>query len=366
MGVPDEGACREMRRVGRDQCGGGPCGCHVPSAGVYAPHPSGVVTAVRGVHRIFGYAVRRRHRGLSTRRIRLHPSVMNADIVLAPGEWAARKAAHAARVGEWVAPRLDRAGRGEKHPVYDFLFTYYGQKPGRLARWEPGLGVTLAGEEARAWLAFSGYIVTPSGVTVDPAALTEKRRVFIAWLRRFLAATMERPPFFGCFGLHEWAMVYRTEEIRHALPLRLPPEELARFVESQVIRCSHYDAFRFFTPAARPLNRLQPTREAMPELEQSGCLHANMDLYKWAYKLHPFCPSELMADAFEIAVAARELDMRASAYDCSSLGFDAVPVETPEGRLRYEAEQRAISARARPVREALLELCDRLSAPPRE
>ena len=34
-----------------------------------------------------------------------------------------------------------------------------------------------------------------------------------------------------------------------------------------------------------PLNKLAPARELIPQLEQRGCLHANMDLYKWSYKL---------------------------------------------------------------------------------
>ncbi len=288
---------------------------------------------------------------------------MYADTVLPPEAWLARRAAHEARVRPWTQPCLARHNRGEKHPVYDFLFTYYGQRPGRLARWEPGYGATLAGDAARDFLGYAGYVLTDDGVRVDPAALTPKRLAFIGWLKRFLTTVRDRPAAFGCFGLHEWAMVYRTDDIRHALPLRMPPDELARFVESQVIRCSHHDAFRFFTPAARPLNRLRPeTRESVMEYEQCGCLHANMDLYKWAYKLHPFCPSELTADAFELAVAARELDMRASAYDCTSLGFEPVRIETPEGRLLYESEQRAISERSRPLRDRLIALCERLES----
>ena len=35
--------------------------------------------------------------------------------------------------------------------------------------------------------------------------------------------------------------------------------------------------------------------------EQPGCLHANMDLYKWAFKLAPFAPAELVADCFALA-----------------------------------------------------------------
>jgi hypothetical protein len=32
-------------------------------------------------------------------------------------------------------------------------------------------------------------------------------------------------------------------------------------VDASRIRCTHHDAFRFFTPPARPLNAVQPTRE---------------------------------------------------------------------------------------------------------
>jgi hypothetical protein len=158
-------------------------------------------------------------------------------------------------------------------------------------------------------------------------------------------------------------MVYKTVDIRHASqPLRLSPSEVASVVDSLPVRCSHYDAFRFFTSEARPLNRLQPTRETSPQLEQPACLHANMDLYKWAFKLAPWCPSELIADTFELARDIRELDMRASPYDLSSFGYTAVPIETPEGRAEYERYQRVFAERARPLRQRLIELCRALLA----
>ena len=289
-------------------------------------------------------------------------SASAAATFLNESEWLARRRAHEERVRPWTADRTARAGRGEKHPVYDFLFTYYGYKPGKLARWEPGFGAVLGGAAAETFLERDDYARLDGGVGLDPAKLDTKRLESIKWIRALLVATRSRAGAFGCFGLHEWAMVYRAEAVRHELPLRLDPEALARFVESQPVRCTHFDAFRFFTPEARPLNRFQPTRETAPALEQPGCLHANMDLYKWAYKLAPFCPSELMGDAFEVAVAAREMDMRASPYDVSSLGFRNIPIETPEGRARYEEEQRAVAERAAPVRDALVALCDRLLA----
>src|SRR5207248_3119835 len=111
--------------------------------------------------------------------------------------------------------------------------------------------------------------------------------------------------------------------------LRLGHRGTDDVVESMQIRCSHHDAFRFFTAAALPRNAVQPRREDQISLEQPGCLHANMDLFKWAYKLDPFVPAELVADCFDLAVRVRELDMRASPYDLSGLGYTPVAIETP-------------------------------------
>lgn len=281
--------------------------------------------------------------------------------ILAETTWHARRAAHEARVRPWVEPRLRRKSIGQRHPVDDFLFEYYAYRPGQLLNWHPGLGTVLEGESAREYLTQKHYVETPEGVMIDGESWPAQRQDFPGWLRTMLRNTRNRPAVFGCFGLHEWAMVYRTEEIRHEKwPLRLPPDEVAAVVESLPLRCTHFDAFRFFTPAARPLNRTQLVKESIPEMEQSGCLHANMDLYKWAFKLLPFSPSELVADTFELAREIRELDMRASPYDLSDLGYTAVPLETAEGRAEYEQAQRAFAQRAEPLRGRLLDLCEDL------
>ena len=80
-----------------------------------------------------------------------------------------------------------------------------------------------------------------------------------------------------------------------------------------------------------------------------------MDLYKLAAQCMPWVGSELLWKSFEFAIRARELDMQASAYDCSSLGYDAIPVETAEGRAIYERRQRELSETARPIRAELIE-----------
>ena len=118
-------------------------------------------------------------------------------------------------------------------------------------------------------------------------------------------------------------------------------------LESLPVHCTHHDAFRFFTAAARPRNALAPTRADQVANEQPGCLHATMDLYKWACKLAPATPSELIADCFELAVAVRELDMRASPYDLAELGYPPVRIETPAGRAEYARAQAAFAPRAR-------------------
>jgi len=286
-------------------------------------------------------------------------------IVLAETEWSARRSEHEARVRGWTDAHQARVARGEKHPVYDFLFSYYPFRPAWLRRWHPGPDVVLAGDQAREFLRWPEYAETNRGVRLSFTALRPSRREFVGWLRDLLIAMRDRPAFYGCYGLHEWAMVYRQTpgERRHgSYPLRFSSEDLACIVEGSAICCSHFDAFRFFTTPARSLNRLQPTRERVPELEQRGCLHANMDLYKWAFKLAPFAPSELIADSFELARDIREIDMRASPYDLRVLGFAPIPIETPEGRADYEVRQRSFAGRGEPLRERLLGLCERLLA----
>ena len=284
---------------------------------------------------------------------------------LSEADWRERQRAHEARIRHWTNPHQARQARGEKHPVEDFLFEYYRFRPSWLRRWHPGPDVVILGDRAREFLRWPEYRETEGGVALDVATFPAARRDSLLWLRGLLRATAERAPAYGCFGLHEWAMVYRQEphEVRHsAWPLRFPADEIARILEAQPVCCTHFDAFRHFTVAAAPLNRLQPTRASTDQFEQRGCLHANMDLYKWAFKLAPFTPAELIADCFEFARAIREVDMRASPYDLRALGYEPIAIETPEGRAEYEVHQRAFAERGTPLRARLIALCERLLA----
>jgi hypothetical protein len=282
--------------------------------------------------------------------------------VLDPDTWRARRSAHHRRVDELTAGHLARRRDGERHPVEDFLFTYYSFRPAQLRRWHPGAGVVLgAADPANLG---PGYVAHPGGAVLDPSALT-RRAALLPWLVDLLERTAARAPQFGCFGMHEWAMVYRLrpDQVRHAAwPLRLGAAGTDAVVDEVGVRCSHFDAYRFFTEAARPLNPLAPTREGQAEQEQPGCLHAAMDCYRWAYKLGPLVPSELTADCFVLAREIRELDMRASPYDLTALGYEPVPVETPAGRARYVAAQRDFARRAAPLRDRLLRHARALAA----
>ncbi|CAN0537189.1 unnamed protein product [Ectocarpus sp. 8 AP-2014] len=82
-------------------------------------------------------------------------------------------------------------------------------------------------------------------------------------MRDLLQATTSRAPVLHCFGLHEWAMLYRphgaeeggvdARSVHQTLPLRVPQDEINAMVEGRggALACTHFDAFRFFTPEAK-------------------------------------------------------------------------------------------------------------------
>lgn len=287
-----------------------------------------------------------------------------AGVRLDPEQWTARADAHAARVEAFVAPHARRARVGESHPVWDFLFSYYSLRPGQLRCWHPGFRVVLTGGEAvRRYQGRRGYTVDAAGVHVGDGYL-HSRVDTISFVADLLRETARRPAKLNCFGLHEWAMVYRSGAVRHdRVPLRLGAAGTDTVVEAEIagpLRCSHFDAFRFFTEDAAPRNMDSPSRATQQDWEQPGCLHANMDLYKWSYKLSPLIDSELLLDCLELAAAAREIDMRASPYDLSDYGYTPIAVEHADGRAEYVRCQKAIAARAAPLRAALLARCDLL------
>lgn len=282
-------------------------------------------------------------------------------------EWQARQKAHLNRVETLADAFVQRRSRAEKHPVHDFLFTYYNVSPAKLKQWLPPMGVQIAVEESdfitMPWLLTAPVIRQANVLQLDTCVLRPHIQDLARWIRTLCQSIQSRPGRFRCYGLHEWAMVYQqtAEQVRHqGYELRMPPDKLASFVQAQSLCCSHYDAYRFFTPEALPLNQWQPVLETRLEMEQGGCLHANMDLYKWSSKLWPWVGSDLIGECFAHACEGRDLDMRASPYDLKHLGYEPILIETPEGRACYEKEQRDLALKAQPLRQRLLEAADQV------
>lgn len=265
-------------------------------------------------------------------------------------EWRELMAAHEERADERLAKFRHPGGY---HPVYDFLFEYYPVRPTHLRRWHPGFGVKLDGKPPhRQW---RDYCQGDNGLTeLDLPAFWLRRGESIMRMRTLMTRTALNPATFDCFGLHEWAMVYKIDSPRHKLPLRLGLEGTNAVVESNRFKCTHFDAYRFFSTPALPLNLTVLTRNTQPDFEQTGCVHATMDLYKWAWKLGSLIPGEVFLDALDLAIAARTLDMEASPYDCRGLGFSVVAIETTEGKAEYVRRQRELAKRAEPLREKLI------------
>ena len=284
---------------------------------------------------------------------------------IAAAQWRAERQLHFDVIRPFTASYRKRRARGGLHPIYDFLFQYYTLSTAKLEKWRPGYGAVLEPGEERVnsdLLSDTNYTMSPEGITLSSSAIHPKHIKQLLWIRSLCKAILGRESRFTCYGLHEWAMTYRTSDIRHQYPLRLSAEEIARVVDSTTYCCSHFDAFRFSSPAARGLNVLQPTSQTLLKFEQGGCVHANMDLYKWAYKLIPLVPSSLLRDCFLLACETREIDMRASPYDFTSLGFAPITIETEAGRDEYRHAQQSIAERAVGLRTRLLDLIDRVLA----
>ncbi|MBV7363559.1 3-methyladenine DNA glycosylase [Actinomycetaceae bacterium TAE3-ERU4] len=299
-------------------------------------------------------------------------NVQVSDLSLLPSEiWFPRARKHLEHAQTLGKGRRYRALRGLKEPVSDFLWEYYGIKPRQLEIWHPGVGVAILEPESekkepafvwndlahRRW-----YQVISSSqgraLTFDVNTWVEERGRGIKFMAELLRAVNSRKPFLGCLGLHEWAMVYEGKP-RHPLPLRLGAKGSDELTRSLPVRCTHFDAFRFFTDSARPLNAYQPTSEGVVSMEQPGCLHQNMDLLRYCLKLGPLVPGEVLLRAFEFALEIRTLDMAASPYDCSSSGLQPVKIETAEGKAKYIEQQRDFYERGLRLREELISLLAR-------
>ena len=290
-----------------------------------------------------------------------------SPVLLPESLWRARERRHHQLVDAMTGDHLDRRRRGAEHPVVDFLFTYYRTSVGTVRRWHPGPGVILenAHHDDRAeWRHYRrDSLYGRCGLVVDPDSVMARRGDRIRRARSVVESTATRPGATGCFGLHEWAMLYRSgaDGARHRqVPLRISPDAIDDVVRGSRLRCTHFDAYRFFTEAAAPLNEPALSRDGQIANEQPACLHAGMDIYSYTALLEAGAPGELLLDALGAAFDAREVDMRSSPYDLSEWGLKPIPVETARGRAEFVAFQRGWIVRTGSLRARFVRATDRL------
>lgn len=282
------------------------------------------------------------------------PSITYINRELTAEEWQQKRAKHREKIEELIDGYLERRSHQQKDPVMDFLFEYYAFRPSYLKSWTPGIGTLLIDGAGTDWR-FDEMANMEGGSYLDISHFDRDRISALEWISTLLEQSSERKPSFGCFGMHEWAMVYKADRVRHDyLSLRMDKKELAEFVESRPLVCTHFDAFRFFTDEAKPQNKFDLQRDNFAEMEQPGCLHTNMDLYKWSFKMYPWISSESIRKAFTLAVETRLVDMKASPYDLRERGLEPIKIETEEGRREYIQKQRAIFEKSQPIRNQLL------------
>eukprot|EP00466_Bigelowiella_natans_P009012 jgi/Bigna1/87610/estExt_fgenesh1_pg.C_220090 len=288
------------------------------------------------------------------------------------------------RIGELLGDHLSgKKKRTHHHPIFNFIFEYYMFKPKMLLQYSPGIGVLLEGAtEGDESLPRRGFSFSEDGeeevegetrqqhiAWAEPLLAKPKTVESLRWTRDLLKATLEKKPELHCYGMHEWAMLYYPQDSMHeaprkyqSLPLRISQETINSAVEAEPIRCTHFDAFRFYAKDATEKNVNQLTRQTQPEFEQPGCLHANMDLFKWSIKLFPWVSSQLLHDSLSIATRARAIDIRASPYAAEGAVDDfelsPIPIETHEGRAQYKTLQAELWKDAIPIRKRLIEAYD--------
>lgn len=281
--------------------------------------------------------------------------------ILPKKEWVHLLSTHHLEVSNLIDDYLVIRSRGLKQPVMDFLFEYYSFRPSWLKKWSPGFNAALEYDTPDELPKIKALNVNDGLAYLDTSLLSKKKINSLRWILNLLKDTKDKRPSFGCFGMHEWAMVYKSKEIRHnQIPLRMASKDLEKFVESRPLVCTHFDAFRFFSSEAIPLNKNQLSRESLNKMEQPGCIHSNMDLYKWAFKGFPWISSNLLFAAFKLAYKAREIDMKASPYCLLDFGYEPIKIETEEGRIEYYEAQKSIYQKSIPIREQLINNLEKL------
>ena len=137
---------------------------------------------------------------------------ISTNIHQSPTGWKHERDRHIRRINSILGDYLIKKEHQVKNPILDFLFEYYTFRPGLLIRWSPGYQMTL---EKMAFKDIEDLVeirCLPDGMRIDPSAFPTHRVASLDWVIQLIEVTMSRAPSFGCFGMHEWAMVYQTSK----------------------------------------------------------------------------------------------------------------------------------------------------------
>jgi hypothetical protein len=225
--------------------------------------------------------------------------IMRRSTIVPLSEWFLKAEQHAMKIDSLLYPPgvtlKHRMHSAKSHPIFNFLWRYYRFTASSLTRYSRGMGVILqdADESAHGSIILSNSMTSFDNIGcsydvnqiegLPPFAQFGKKR-----LTRNRDILLERKPFFGCFGLHEWAMLFSgnkntakspvndalisdsitqnkselqsdtKQQEEEALSLRLPQSTIDSVVNATPLRCTHYDAWRFFRPEAKDMNVIAP------------------------------------------------------------------------------------------------------------
>ena len=235
------------------------------------------------------------------------------------------------------APHLARRQAGQKHPVHDFLFTYYSFSPAKLMTWQPGLAAERDGRGPR------------------PAAAADRGHQddsLVATASRPAAHRLLRPARVGDGAPHRRDPPRRPAAPRrsgHRRRRRVAPDRLLALRRLPLL---HPDGAPDERAVARP-RRPGGVRAAGLPARDDGPLQARVPALA-AGRLRPrrrLLRARVGRPRGRHARVALRLHL---------WGFEPIKIETAEGKRAYAAHQRAFADRAAPLRSRLVEACDLL------
>jgi hypothetical protein len=121
------------------------------------------------------------------------PLPLQSPAPISLSRWQESSEHHRQEVEQITIPMRARKSRGEKHPVYDFLHTYYSFPLGRLEKWHPGFAVPI--EINQTIDLPEKYYHQEGGIAwIDSEKLTLKSKERLLRIHRLLTLTQSRPP----------------------------------------------------------------------------------------------------------------------------------------------------------------------------